>query len=228
MAARIPLDHPRFRWVERDVLVKRVVADCMSHQCALVHEHGRVKLEACCQYGADVDVGERDAILAHRDEIAALLEPAAATREWFIGAERVDPDFPSGRHVRTARMGQGCVFLRHDRRGCAIHRAALEGGWDMRGVKPHVCRLFPVSYDTDSILMSDDYPDYSCAQDPDAPTVYRVAREALGDIFGGALVRALDAAEASVKASRLRVVGMGRDDAKSAEGSLLSAQQRGG
>ena len=183
-----------------------MVADCMSHQCALVHEGGRVKLEACCQYGADVDVGERDAILAHKDEIAALLEPAAASRDWFTGPERVDPDFPSGRHVRTARMGSGCLFLRHSERGCAIHRAALEGGWDFRGVKPHVCRLFPVSYDTDSILLSDDYPDYSCAQAPDAPTVYQVARDALGDIFGMPLVRALDAAESAIRGVRLRVV----------------------
>jgi hypothetical protein len=65
----------------------------------------------------------------------------------------------------------------------------------MRGVKPHVCRLFPVSYDNDSILLSDDYSDYSCARAADAPTVYRVAREALGDIFGGALVDALDRVE---------------------------------
>ena len=179
----------------------------MSHGCALVHEHGRTKLDACCQYGADVDVGERDAILAHRDEIAALLEPAAAEREWFTGAERVDPDFPSGRHVRTARFGSGCLFLRHDGRGCAIHRAALAGGWDMRGVKPHVCRLFPVSYDSEAILLSDDYADYSCAYEPEAPTVYQVARDALGDIFGMELVRALDAAEAALQDSGLRVLG---------------------
>lgn len=207
MTARIPLDHPRFRWVERDVLTRRVVADCMSHQCALVNEHGRTKLEACCQYGADVDVGERDLILAHREQIAALLEPEAAAHQWFTGAERVDPDFPSGRHVRTARFGSGCLFLRHSGRGCAIHRASLEGGWDMRGVKPHVCRLFPVSYDSHAILMSDDYADYSCAYEPGAPTVYQVARDALADIFGPALVDALDASAAALDGSALRVLG---------------------
>jgi hypothetical protein len=206
-AVRLPLEHDRFRWVERDLFLRRVVADCMTHQCKLVKDGHRLKLDACCQYGVDVDLAERGGILARAGEIAALLVPEAAARPWFTTEERVDPDFPSGRHVRTVRHGEGCVFLAHDRRGCAIHRAALEGGWDMRGVKPHVCRLFPASYDTDSILLSDDYADYSCAGAPDAPTVYRVAREALGDIFGLALVQALDRAESTVAAPMLRVLG---------------------
>ena len=48
--------------------------------------------------------------------------------------------------------------------------------------------------------MSDDYPDYSCAYEPGAPTLYRVARDAIADIFGDDLVRAMDAAEARVLA----------------------------
>jgi len=206
-AVRLPLEHDRFRWVERDLFVRRVVSDCMVHECRLVKEGHRVKLDACCQYGVDVDLAERDAILARADQIAALLVPEAAARPWFTSEVRVDPDFPSGRHVRTVRHGEGCVFLAHDRRGCAIHRAAIAGDWDMRGVKPDVCRLFPVSYDADSILLSDDYADYSCASAPDSPTVYRVARETLGDIFGASLVEALDRAEGTVEAPLLRVLG---------------------
>jgi hypothetical protein len=204
-AVRIPLDHDRFRWVERDLFLRRVVADCMVHECRLVKEDHRVKLDACCQYGVDVDVAERDAIMAHAGELAGLLVPEAAARPWFTVEEKIDRDFPSGRHVRTVRHGDGCIFLAHDRRGCAVHRASLAGGWDMRGVKPHVCRLFPASYDADSILLSDDYTDYSCASAPDAPTVYRVARDALGDIFGADLVAALDRAESRV-ANGLRAI----------------------
>jgi hypothetical protein len=165
-----------------------------------VRRGDRRMLDACCQYGADVDVGERDAILSRADEIARLLVPEAAARPWFTGEEKVDPDFPSGRHVRTVTFGEGCLFLAHDLRGCAIHRAAIEGGWDMRGTKPHVCRLFPLSYDSDSIVLSDDYPDYSCAGDAGAPTVYRVGRDTLGDVFGADLVAAMDAAERQVLA----------------------------
>jgi Fe-S-cluster containining protein len=185
----------------------RVVADCMSHECRLVRHGDRRKLDACCQYGVDVDVSERDAILARAGEIARLLVPEAAAAPWFRGDEKVDPDFPTGRHVRTSTFGEGCLFLAHDRRGCAIHRAAIEGGWDMRGTKPHVCRLFPLSYDSDSIVLSDDYSDYSCSRDPSAPTVYRVARDALSDIFGESLVAAMDAAEARVLASPLTALG---------------------
>lgn len=197
-AVRLPLEHDRFHWVERDLFLRHVVEDCMSHECRLVKEGHRRKLDACCQYGVDVDLAERDAILARAGELRALLRPDAAARPWFTSEERVDRDFPSGRHVRTVRHGEGCVFLAHDGRGCAIHRAALAGGWDMRGVKPHVCRLFPASYDSDSILLSDDYSDYSCAGAAGTPTVYRVAREALGDIFGADLVLALDRVEQSL------------------------------
>jgi Fe-S-cluster containining protein len=212
----VDLDHPRFRRAERAIFLRRVTADCMTHRCRTV-EPDREKLDACCQYGADTDVAERDAILSHAAQIAALLRPDAAARSWFTTEEVEDADFPSGRHVRTEVHGDGCVFLAHDLRGCAIHRASIEGGWDFRRVKPNVCRLFPLTYEDDAVVLSDDYPDYSCAADPDAPSVYRVSRDTIADVFGPDLVRALDIAEAAVlaaahaaaplaSAGRLRVV----------------------
>jgi hypothetical protein len=106
--------------------------------------------------------------------------------------------------VRTRRHGEGCLFLSHNQRGCAIHRASIEGGWDFRGVKPHVCRLFPLSYESDAIVLSDDYPDYSCAGEAGAPSVYRVGRATLADVFGEGLVGALDRVEHEVLAAPLR------------------------
>ncbi|MEM9494329.1 MAG: hypothetical protein AAGC55_34605, partial [Myxococcota bacterium] len=114
----------------------------MTHSCRMLKKRNRRRLDACCQYGADVDVAERDAILARQDELIALLDDEVADIEWFEDEETEDADFPSGYYVRTLTHNGGCVFLSHDKRGCAIHRAALEGGWDMRGVKPHVCLLF--------------------------------------------------------------------------------------
>jgi len=203
----LDLDHPRFRRVERALFERRVVADCMAHTCHMVGENGRRfdrprrHLDACCQYGADTDLAERDAILDHYDDIAPLLDAEARTAPWFTDEVEVDADFPSGRHVRTARFGDGCVFLAHDRRGCAIHRAAVEGGWDFHGIKPHVCRLFPLSYDRDTLCLSDDYPDYDCADAAGAPTLYRVARDTLAAVFGGDLVAALDRLEAELGAA---------------------------
>ncbi|WP_428268803.1 YkgJ family cysteine cluster protein [Haliangium sp.] len=197
----VPVDHPRFVRAQRDIFVKTVAPDCMEHRCRLVHRRGRLELDACCRYGVDVDIGERDAIQARATDIAALLVPEARGRPWFEGPVHDDADFPSGRYVRTTTYDGGCIFLAHDRRGCAIHRAAVAGGWSFDGVKPHVCRLFPLSYESDAIVLSDDYADYSCAFEPDAPSVYRVSRDTLGAVFGPHLVRALDAAEERVKAT---------------------------
>jgi len=183
------------------VFTCRVTPDCMNHTCKLLAHDNRTKLDACCQYGVDVDLTERDGILQHAPQIRALLIDQARDQPWFKEAITEDVDFPSGRYVRTTTHGDGCVFLAHDRRGCAIHRASIEAGWDFRGIKPHVCRLFPLSYESDAIVLSDDYADYSCSLDSAAPSVYRVARDVLAELFGDALVAALDAAEAEVMAS---------------------------
>jgi Fe-S-cluster containining protein len=201
----VPLDHPRFHAAEVAVFTRRVVADCMTHACAMQATHTE-KLDACCQYGCDVDLHERDAILAR----AAMIKPvlAAEVRElpWFDESEpEHDPDVPSGTVVRTAVHGGGCLFLSHDKRGCAIHRASIEQGWDFHGVKPSICRLFPLSYGEGMIVVSDDYTDYSCAYQDDAPTLYQVARDALAALFGAELVRAMDAAEARVLARQLPI-----------------------
>ena len=198
MSELVPIDHPRFRSAQRDIFLVKVVADCMTHQCRLLKENDALKLDACCQYGVDVDIGERDQILAHAGDVRTVLDAEVADQPWFHTEEQVDPDFPSGRFVRTRTHGGGCLFLSHDGRGCAIHRASIERGWDFHGVKPHVCRLFPLSYDEQSIVLSDDYRDYSCALDAAAPSVYRVGRPTLAAIFGDELVTALDAAEAEL------------------------------
>jgi Fe-S-cluster containining protein len=203
----LPLSHDRFRRVDRDIFVRRVVADCLSHKCVQLADDGvllhqaRPLLEACCQYGADTDLTERDAILARRDLIAPLLDPPAREAPWFTTEVEEDPDYPSGRHVRTATFNGGCVFLAHDKRGCAIHRASFEQGWDFHGIKPNICRLFPLSYESELICISDDYVDYDCADAPGAPTLYRVGRDTLRAIFGSELITALDAVEATIAAA---------------------------
>jgi Fe-S-cluster containining protein len=203
----VELAHPRFTKAEVDVFVRRVVADCMTHRCTM-HATGTTQLDACCQYGCDVDLFERDAIRRHAHQIRPLLHAEARDVPWFDESEpEDDPDVPSGTVVRTAVFENRCVFLAHDRRGCAIHRAAVEQGWDFRGVKPAICRLFPLSYGDNTIVVSDDYPDYSCAYEPTAPTLYRVARDTIAELFGQPLVVAMDAAETKLLARRLPVAG---------------------
>src|SRR5512141_2318792 len=112
----IEIDHARFRRVEIDMFTRMVAEDCMTHQCTMVATH-QLKLDACCQYGCDVDVGERDQILAKAGDIAPLLRAEVAGQPWFTGDEIVDADYPSGRVVRTAVWNDGCLFLAHDLRG---------------------------------------------------------------------------------------------------------------
>jgi Fe-S-cluster containining protein len=201
----VELDHPRFTKAELDVFTRRVVADCMTHQCAM-HATHTTKLDACCQYGCDVDLFERDQIIAKADLIRPVLRAEVQNLPWFDESEpEHDPDVPSGTVVRTAVHEDGCLFLAHDKRGCAIHRASIEQGWDFHGVKPSICRLFPLSYGEGTILVSDDYHDYSCAYTDDSPTLYRVARDTIGALFGPELVVAMDAAESKVNARRLQV-----------------------
>lgn len=192
----IPLEHARFHNVEASIFTRRLVADCMTHRCSMVETRTR-KPDACCQWGCDVDVAEREAILARAEDIRSLLRPEAKDARWFDPEEVLDSEFPSGRVVRTEVFDGGCIFLAHDRRGCAIHRASLERGWDMRGVKPAICRLFPLSYETDTIRIAEEYPELSCAY-VDGPTLYRLTRETLAELFGADLVRALDDAESRV------------------------------
>ena len=132
----VELDHPRFTKAELDVFTRRVVADCMTHHVRRCTRRGTTKLDACCQYGCDVDLFERDAILARADRSGPVLRAEVQNLPWFDESEpEHDPDVPSGTVVRTAVHDDGCLFLAHDKRGCAIHRASLEQGWDFRGVE---------------------------------------------------------------------------------------------
>jgi hypothetical protein len=208
----IRIDHPRIRLVEPDVFLARFAPDCMAHDCRCVDEGDRSLPDACCQHGADVDLYERDAIRARAEQIAPVLAPPFQDpARWFDESEpEHDPEVPSGVLVRTGRAGpgeaDGCVFLQHDARGCALHRAALQHGFDPSSIKPAVCRLYPIAWGEGTLGLSDDFERYSCAGNPEWPTVWQVMRATVGDIFGLDVVRLLDDAERRVTRTRLRVV----------------------
>jgi hypothetical protein len=207
--------HRRVRWVDPEIYVARFVPDCMAHECRCRDEDDRRLLDACCQHGADVDLRERDAILRRREEIAAVLRPEFRnpTLWWAPDAPEPDDEFPSGFAVRTGVAGEhdasGCVFLQHDARGCALHRAALANDFDPDEIKPAVCRLYPLSYGEGALGFSDDFHRYSCAGDAGGPTVYRLARDTLAGVFGWDAVWLLDAVERRLLRRRLPLVALG-------------------
>jgi hypothetical protein len=201
----------RIRWVYRDIFLLQFAPDCMAHACRCRDEGDRLLYDACCQHGCDVDLFEKQAILGRRAEIAAVLDARFKDPStWFDESdpEHDDQAYPSGTAVRSGRAGpgeaDGCVFLQHDRRGCALHRAALENDFSPDEIKPQVCRLYPLAIDGDFGLgLSEDYPRYSCAGHANGPTVYRLMRGTLGDLFGKSLLRRLDQVERTLLGRRL-------------------------
>jgi hypothetical protein len=196
----------RLRWVQPDIFTVRFTPDCMAHACQCRDEGDRPLLDACCQHGADVDLFEREAILARAAQVAGVLDPSVRDPAgWFDDS---DPDedhvaFPSGKAVRSAVVGAGCVFLRHDARGCALHRAALQHGFAPEEIKPAVCRLYPLAYGDHTLWLSDDFNRYSCAGDALGPTVYRLMRAEITELFGRGVVRRLDQVERTLLGRRL-------------------------
>jgi hypothetical protein len=135
-------------------------------------------------------VGERDRILAHAD----LLEPIIGLprERWFRSPVMRDDDFPGGAATRTQVVNGGCVFLRRDARGCALHAFALDCGEDYHALKPMVSALFPVTFGGGALVCSEELADGSLVCAGGGPTVYEMARGELGYYFGEALVAELD------------------------------------
>src|SRR5687768_10810173 len=70
----LPLAHARFKHVWSSIFTRKLTVDCMTHACTMLDKSPHAqKNDACCQYGCDVDLFERDAITAKADAIRPLL-----------------------------------------------------------------------------------------------------------------------------------------------------------
>lgn len=207
------VNHPLIGLVEVDIFTVTFAPDCMTHACRCRDEGDHQRNDACCQHGADVLVTEKAAILRRAAEVASVMRPEWRGRDmWFDeSAPALDADAPGGIVLRTGTVdpddeSSGCVFLAQTGpRGCGLHQAALVHGFDPNEIKPHVCRLYPLSYDQRRLGLSPDFDRYSCAGD-EGPTVYRLMRDAVAAAFGAELVEELDRVEAEVLRRRLPVL----------------------
>jgi Fe-S-cluster containining protein len=152
--------------------------------------------DACCQHGVDVALVERDRILA----IADALEPIVGVSrdQWFAAQVQQDADFPGGAATRTAVMNGGCVFLRRNARGCALHAYALARDEDYHSIKPMVSSLFPVTFGEGTLFCSEELVDGTLVCAGDGPTAYDMARAELAYYFGATMVAELDALAGTV------------------------------
>jgi hypothetical protein len=211
------VNHTKVRRVDGIIFTVTFAPDCMTHACRCRSEADRPRNDACCQYGADVLLPEKQAILRRVVEIGAVLQENRRDPDgWFDERDpEPDPAAPGGVILRTATVDpddetSGCVFLQHlGDRGCGLHRAALLHGFAPAEIKPTVCRLYPVSFGEGRLGLSPDFNHYSCAGDG-GPTVYRLMRDAIAEIFGTPLIVELDRLEARLAGSRLRVLPRAR------------------
>lgn len=167
--------------VDSEVFTLRFFAECMA--CTFCND-------GCCQYGCDVNLGERDRILALKDELAPFV--GVPPERWFSTDVQEDDEYPAGKFVRANAENGGCVFLNRKTRGCSIHAFALATGRDYHGVKPMVCWMFPICWDQKVLRPNSDVKDdLICAGK--GQTLYEATRSELRVVFGDGLIAELDA-----------------------------------
>jgi hypothetical protein len=147
--------------------------------------------DQCCSYGVDIDLGNVMRLAALGEDFSSRI--AAPRSEWFTDAMVEDPEFPTGRYVRTREKDGKCVFRSANGRGCAIHGYALEKGIDYHDLKPMVSTLFPATFDYGVLGPSSEVVEGSLVCKGDGPSVYDGARAELAYYFGADFVAELDA-----------------------------------
>jgi hypothetical protein len=168
--------------VDPEIFRRRYFGLCLS--CTFCHD-------ACCQYGVDLSVVERDRILADADRLEQVVGRPRA--EWFTGVVTADTDFPGGAATRTAVVGDRCVFRLAGTRGCSLHAFALDQGRDYHDLKPMVSTLFPITFGDGALFCSEELVEGSLICAGDGPTAYEMARSELEYYFGSEMVAELDA-----------------------------------
>lgn len=172
---------PQLRAVDPEIFTLRYFKRCM--QCTFCRD-------SCCQYGCDVNGGEKERLLALRAELEPFLGIPAS--EWFKPEEFKDPEYPTGTFVRANVKNGACVFLSKTGRGCGIHAFALATGRDYHPIKPMVCWLFPICWDQGVLRPNSDVKDDLVCTGTGS-TLYEGARDELRVVFGDALIAELDA-----------------------------------
>lgn len=172
---------PVLSQVDTDIFKFRYFGNCM--QCTFCQD-------SCCQYGCDVNLAERERILAVKDELRPFV--SAPPEKWFKDEVHEDPEYETGKFVRSQVVNGACAFLNPNGRGCGIHSFAMATGRDYHKIKPAVCWLFPVTWDKGLLRPSYDITDDLMCRNM-GPIIYDMSRDELGHFFGPALVAELDA-----------------------------------
>jgi hypothetical protein len=173
---------PVLRAVDRRIFSLRYFMNCMG--CGFCND-------ICCSFGVDVDLENVARLKAMPQDFKDFI--GVPESEWFTSEIISDPEFPSGRHVRTQVRDGRCVFLNRQARGCKVHSYCLDKGIDYHLVKPMVSILFPVTFDYGVLNPSNEVVDKSLICEGEGPTCYEGSRAELLYYFGPGLIAELDA-----------------------------------
>lgn len=165
--------------VDWSVLESRFPEGCSTSSCNAT----------CCRAGVQVDVVERDRILAHAELVQRSMDSQQDKNpaQWFERDEVLDSDMPSGRAVGTLVRDGACVFLDGSGR-CALQLASAAAAGRTIRLKPFFCYAFPLTIDDGTVVMDDD-PELTqrrcCRGVPDGQlTVFDVCAAELEHVLG--------------------------------------------
>lgn len=172
---------PVIRAVDDAIFTRRYYARCMA--CGFCRD-------ACCSHGVDVDEQVVRAILGQADRVEAVV--GISRDDWFAGDPVRDPEVPGGAARRTSVRDGYCVFHDPRGRGCLLHGYAIATGQDYHTLKPMVSTLFPLTFESGTLVVSDELEDGTLVCAVNGPTAYGAVRGELAYYFGDEMVAELD------------------------------------
>jgi tetratricopeptide (TPR) repeat protein/Fe-S-cluster containining protein len=171
-------------FVNRDIFLKKYFTHCL--ECDFCQD-------SCCSYGTDIDTLNMKNLTEVKEEILPFIRQS--DQDWFKPELTYDAEFPGNQYSRTTVLGDRCIFISKDQRGCGLHRYAIAKGKDYHSIKPFVCTLFPVTFGNGILTTSDELDDNSLACAGSGYSAYRGVRKELEYYFGNEFVRELDEIE---------------------------------
>jgi len=174
--------------VDESIFSKRYCTQCLDFSCA----------DACCCYGCQVDIVEKDRILVYAAELEPIL--GISPSGWFQKQIIRDADYPSGEAVRTRVYNDRCVFYDYRLRGCFLHRFAIEKGMDRHLLKPMVCFLFPLAWEEGCLFVAGLLDELPCKEQ--GVSVFEAQKEELKFYFGDAFVFELQRIAIQINSSK--------------------------
>src|SRR5215207_10520477 len=174
-------------FVHRDIFLKQYFAQCL--QCNFCHD-------ACCSYGADIDIQSVEKIQQHQEEILPFIRPSDI--EWFDAETTYYEEYAGNQYTRINTQGPRCVFISKDQRGCGLHRYAISKQMDYHEIKPLVCILFPLSFSEGVLSPAPELDDSSLICAGSGYSAYQSVQNELEYYFGREFVEELDGIEKAV------------------------------